>query len=119
MKIFNRVGFYIAIIFLVFIGLISIEAEPLLYHKIGFVISAVYAIVCLFVVDLRVRKKQKPNYETTTYEILRDWETPITKYHKGHINTSDTWAKIMGITNTEFHEFLAHGLFKNWFKKSL
>ena len=38
------------------------------------------------------------------YELQRDWETPFTKFLKGHINTSETWAKIFGISQIEFYD---------------
>ena len=51
------------------------------------------------------------------YELQRDWETPFTKFFKGHINNSETWAKLFGISQIEFYEYLEKGTFKNWLKR--
>ena len=49
-------------------------------------------------------------------ELIRDWETPITKFHKGHHNAPEVWAAVMGITLEEFYEYLISGQFSPWFK---
>ena len=49
-------------------------------------------------------------------ELLRDWETPFTKFYKGHCNYANVWADIFGISEIEFHEHWGEGAFKNWLK---
>lgn len=53
------------------------------------------------------------------YELIKDWDTPITKFYKGHMNTPEVWAKIMGIDVKEFYESLENGSYVNWFKRVL
>ncbi len=48
------------------------------------------------------------------FELTRDWETPFTKFYKGHHNNAETWAKIFGISETEFWSALANGAFRDW-----
>jgi hypothetical protein len=50
------------------------------------------------------------------YEIQRDWETPLTKFYKGHRNFVCTWSKILGIPDQEFYDNIGSGLFETWFK---
>lgn len=53
---------------------------------------------------------------TIRYELIRDWETPFTKFYKGHCNTPEVWAQIFGVTEIEFHEQLINGTFRDWLK---
>ena len=53
------------------------------------------------------------------YELLRDWETPFTKFHTGHRNDVRTWSRIMGISTIEFYEHLEKGTFKDWLKRDI
>ena len=50
------------------------------------------------------------------FELIRDWETPITKFHKGHFNTPSVWAEVLGISEKDFWTYVLSGKFLNWFK---
>ena len=50
------------------------------------------------------------------FELIREWETPFTKFHKGHQNDADTWADIFGVSSLEFWQHLTIGNFENWLK---
>ena len=52
-------------------------------------------------------------------ELVRDWETPRTKFYKGHCNTPHTWAKLLNMTLDEFMEYYNSGDFTKWFKLNL
>ena len=49
-------------------------------------------------------------------ELIRDWETPLRTFHKGHFNPPKVWANILGISVSEFNACLLGGQFANWFK---
>ena len=50
------------------------------------------------------------------FELIRDWETPLTKFYKGHFNTAGVWANVFGISEIEFYQYLADGRFRDWLK---
>lgn len=49
-------------------------------------------------------------------ELIRDWETPLMTFNKGHYNKPYVWAKHLGLTEEEFYEYLIDGDFSSWFK---
>lgn len=52
-------------------------------------------------------------------ELVREWQTPVTKFFKGHCNTPHGWAKNLGLSLKEFMEYYNTGKFVNWFKLNL
>jgi hypothetical protein len=49
------------------------------------------------------------------FELKRDWETPLTKFHKGHHNTAETWARLMNMSLNDFYTFILKD--RKWFKE--
>lgn len=52
-------------------------------------------------------------------ELVRDWETPLTKFYEGHYNTPHNWAKLLNLSLNEFMNFYNKGQFTKWFKLNL
>ncbi len=50
------------------------------------------------------------------FELIRDFETPLTTFHSGHQYDAKGWSKIFGISETVFYEYLMSGAFQHWLK---
>lgn len=118
-KLINKTNIYIISFAITYIWILFFRnIVPTPVFNIVVAILVLWCSVVFLFGDLFIKKKQKKiNYHNAImYELVRDWETPITKFYKGHMNTSEVWAKVMGIEHHEFHEYLESGYFEKWFK---
>lgn len=62
---------------------------------------------------------EQPIKEDVYYELIRDWQHPLSNFEAGHIHTANVWCVYIGCTlsEPEFQDKFARGEFKDWFKK--